>query len=103
MDLNQTPQQYIPEQTPIQPNIKFWLSAQNIKFLAPVLSLFLLLFIAGIVMYFANRQTTPEKASVTPFISPTAMVGEEEQELNKIDAGDIEKDFQDIQGSIDKL
>lgn len=103
MDPIQTPQQYIPEQPPIVPNIKFWLSRQNMKFLAPVLSLFLLLFIAGIVMFFANRQTTPEKASVTPFVSPTAMAGEEERELQGIDVGDINKDFQDIQSDVNEL
>jgi len=62
-------------------------------------------------MFFANRLspiTTSGRAATPPTRSPLStisapFVSEEEQELESIDVGDINKDLQDIQIDVNQL
>ncbi len=112
---SQTPEQISP-QPPIKLNVNAdidytilsnpaYRSLQKFKFLLPVLSLFLLLFMAAVAMYFANqlgRSTTQESADQQT-LSPTPIFSEEERELQGIDTGNLDQDFKDIQSDLNKL
>jgi|SRR3989344_4806030 len=101
MDPNQNQVQNINQPTP----------QQSPKFLLPLLVLFVLLFISALVIFFAKQTspvTTSGRAVSPPTHSPISIItkpagSEEEQELNAIDLGDIDKDLQDIQTDVDQL
>lgn len=119
MDPNQNQTQNLNQQIPIQvnenipsqPNVDISPQPKSPKFLLPLLVLFVLLFISALIMFFANRfspVTTSGRAVKPPIRSPLSItsepaVSEEEQELNSIDLGDIDKDLQDIQADVDQL
>ena len=96
-----TPPQQLP-QAPAQSSPPVKLS----RFLLPLIVIFILLLIVAVTVYFANQQaimSAQKEAAKSQLISPTIVVSENEQDLQNIDVGNIEKDFQDIQADVDKL
>ncbi|MBI4226056.1 hypothetical protein HY612_02985 [Candidatus Roizmanbacteria bacterium] len=114
---SQTPQPNFPlppVQTNYMPDTNFstplssraLLLLQKFKFLAPILPFFILLLIAAMLLFFANQQS-PSRNTEEPLINPTSTpsppASEDERELQAIDTGFDNKDFEDIQSDLKRL
>lgn len=86
--------------TPPQPR-------QSKKFFLTLLMLFLLLFIAAVAILLSNASTQSRRRLKDTVASPvsrvTPILFKEEKELNAIDLGDIDKDFQEVEGDLQEL
>lgn len=76
-----------------------------------ILSLFILLFLAGLLILLTNPRSSSSKGRTDfsiltpkpPKPSSTPALSEEEQELETVDVGSLEPDFQDLEADLQQL
>ena len=71
-----------------------------------LLFLFAIVIVVTVVIFLAYPKAPSSNRGETvnpPILSPTESVSQEEQDLQKIDLGDIDKDLQDIQADVEQL